>query len=216
MAKWRFRFATRPSSREGVPFVGAESHIVVVKWQLLLATSSSLREGVPFAGPTSRILVAKCGPLWDTMPSLREGVPFLGARLRILVVKLGFSISTRLSRAAGFLCKLSCRLPFFRRNFQHLRKTKGSDRQSVVFYRRLWPPRGAGPRTQTLSRIRPPGALGLAIWATRPPAGREKTPLSDRPFRILVVTCRLFSTTMPSLREGAPFACASSHILVAK
>ena len=61
----------------------------------------SLREGAPFAGATSHILVAKCGPLWETMPSLREGVPFPGARLRILVVKLGFSISTRLSLRGG-------------------------------------------------------------------------------------------------------------------
>ena len=38
------------------------------------------------------------------------------------------------------------------------------------------------PKTATLSRIRAPGALGPAIWATRPPAARQNTVLSERPW----------------------------------
>ena len=41
---------------------------------------------------------------------------------------------------------------------------------------------GPPPETTTLSRIRPPGALGPAIWATRPPAARQNTVLSERPW----------------------------------
>ena len=37
-------------------------------------------------------------------------------------------------------------------------------------------------KTATLSRIRAPGALGPAIWATRPPAARQNTVLSERPW----------------------------------
>ena len=37
-------------------------------------------------------------------------------------------------------------------------------------------------KTATLSRIRAPGALGPAIWATWPPAARQNTVLSERPW----------------------------------
>ena len=41
---------------------------------------------------------------------------------------------------------------------------------------------GPPPETATLSRIPPPGALGPVIWATRPPAARQNTILSERPW----------------------------------
>ena len=37
-------------------------------------------------------------------------------------------------------------------------------------------------KTATLSRIRAPGALGPAIWATWPPAARQNAVLSERPW----------------------------------
>ena len=37
-------------------------------------------------------------------------------------------------------------------------------------------------KTATLWRIRAPWALGPAIWATRPPAARQNTVLSERPW----------------------------------
>ena len=43
-------------------------------------------------------------------------------------------------------------------------------------------PAAPPPKTATLSRIRAPGALGPAIWATRPPAARQNTVLSERPW----------------------------------
>ena len=43
-------------------------------------------------------------------------------------------------------------------------------------------PAAPPPKTATLSRIRPPGALGPAIWATWPPAARQNTVLSERPW----------------------------------
>ena len=40
--------------------------------------------------------------------------------------------------AAGFLLVLSCRLAFFRRNFQHYRGISVQSAKSDVFYRALW------------------------------------------------------------------------------
>ena len=37
-------------------------------------------------------------------------------------------------------------------------------------------------KTATLLRIRPPGALGPALWATWPPAARQNAVLSERPW----------------------------------
>ena len=45
-----------------------------------------------------------------------------------------------------------------------------------------WPLPPPPKKTATLSRIRAPGALGPAIWATRPPAARQNTVLSERPW----------------------------------
>ena len=52
-------------------------------------------------------------------------------------------------RPADVLRGLSVRLPLFRRNSQHSRKSEGSDRQSAVFYRRLWPPKKGTPQNAT-------------------------------------------------------------------
>ena len=43
-------------------------------------------------------------------------------------------------------------------------------------------PAGPPPKVTTLSRIRPSRALGPVIWAIRPPAARQITVLSERPW----------------------------------
>ena len=77
---------------------------------------------------------------------------------------------------------LSCEIVIFRRNSQHYRRNDALCRQNDVFYRQNRGPCRPPPKTATLSRIRAPGALGPAIWATWPPAARQNTVLSDRPW----------------------------------
>ena len=52
----------------------------------------------------------------------------------------------------------------------------------TCFAVKIMAPAAPPPKTTTLSRIRPTGALGPAIWATRPPAARQNTVLSERPW----------------------------------
>ena len=52
----------------------------------------------------------------------------------------------------------------------------------ACFTVRIVAPAAPPPKTATLSRIRAPGALGPAIWATWPPAARQNTVLSERPW----------------------------------
>ena len=81
---------------------------------------------------------------------------------------------------AGFLCALSCRLAFFRRNFQHYRGSNAQSVKSDVFYRASWHPRPGSPDLPTLSRIHARRALWPANGATRPKSTRETTTLSER------------------------------------
>ena len=55
-------------------------------------------------------------------------------------------------------------------------------RQSDVFYRRNRGPCRTPPETTTVSRILPSRVLGPVIWAIRPPAARQITVLSERPW----------------------------------
>ena len=71
---------------------------------------------------------------------------------------------------------------FFRRNSQHYRGSDVPDRQSDVFYRQNSGPCRTPLKMATLSRIRASRALGPVIWATRPPATRQITVLSERPW----------------------------------
>ena len=82
----------------------------------------------------------------------------------------------------GFLWTLSCEIAIFRRNSQRYQRNDALCRQNDVFYRQNRSPCRAPPKTATLSRIRTPRALGPAIWATRPPAARQNTVLSERPW----------------------------------
>ena len=75
---------------------------------------------------------------------------------------------------AGFLRVLSVRLPLFRRNLQHSRKSEGSDRQSAVFYRRLWPPRRAGPQNATPIEDSPIWGAGARDLGNPPSGGPVK------------------------------------------
>ena len=77
---------------------------------------------------------------------------------------------------------VSGQIVIFRRNSQHYRESEVPDRQSDVFYRRKWAPVPTPPKMATLSRIRPSRALGPVIWAIRPPAARQITVLSERPW----------------------------------
>ena len=81
-----------------------------------------------------------------------------------------------------FCATLSRIVSFFRRNSQHYRESSVPHRQSDVFYRRNRGPCRTPPKTTTLSRILPSRVLGPVIWAIRPPAARQITVLSERPW----------------------------------
>ena len=81
-----------------------------------------------------------------------------------------------------FCDTLSRIVSFFRRNSQHYRESSVPHRQSDVFYRRNRGPCRTPPKTTTLSRILPSRVLGPVIWAIRPPAARQITVLSERPW----------------------------------
>ena len=81
-----------------------------------------------------------------------------------------------------FLQGVSGEIVIFRRNSQHYRESEVPDRQSDAFYRRKWASVPTPPKMATLSRIRPSRALGPVIWAIRPPAARQNTVLSERPW----------------------------------
>ena len=84
--------------------------------------------------------------------------------------------------AVRFCATLSRIVSFFRRNSQHYRESSVPHRQSDVFYRRNRGPCRTPPKTTTLSRILPSRVLGPVIWAIRPPAARQITVLSERPW----------------------------------
>ena len=84
--------------------------------------------------------------------------------------------------AVTFCATLSRIVSFFRRNSQHYRESSVPHRQSDVFYRRNRGPCRTPPKTTTLSRILPSRVLGPVIWAIRPPAARQITVLSERPW----------------------------------
>ena len=83
---------------------------------------------------------------------------------------------------ADFLRVLSCRFEFFRWENQHYRDLTSKASKVTCFTVKIVASAGPAPETTTLSRIRPPGARGPAIWATRPPAAWQNTVLSERPW----------------------------------
>ena len=92
------------------------------------------------------------------------------------------ALSKKPWRPVTFSATLSRIVSFFRRNSQHYRESSVPHRQSDVFYRRNRGPCRTRPKTTTLSRILPSRVLGPVIWAIRPPAARQITVLSERPW----------------------------------
>ena len=82
----------------------------------------------------------------------------------------------------AFMQGVSGIVAFFHRNSQRYRESSVPHRQSDVFYRRNRGPCRTPPKTTTLSRILPSRVLGPVIWAIRPPAARQITVLSERPW----------------------------------
>ena len=89
-----------------------------------------------------------------------------------------FRIRNTIEKVTSRIAKVTCFIVIFRRNSQVASRIA----KVTCFTVEIVVPAGPPPETTTLSRILPSRVLGPVIWAIRPPAARQITVLSERPW----------------------------------